>query len=213
MDNKKIPMLGIGVTSYHRPEHLELCLQQIQQFTSNYRLVVVKDVLGINHAKNECLDKLKDCQHIVLFDDDCFPIKKGWENILIDSNVNHLLYCTPEHGIREKIRDNIYAYHNCAGCMVYVRNNPECSEIRYPKDYMQYGFEHAAFSFSFYKSRLIPHPYISISNMNEYIHSLDINGVSDFKIKHRSSVDIDNVIESVNHNFKLFTKNIYENSL
>jgi hypothetical protein len=42
--------------------------------------------LGIARAKNKCLEQLDDCEHIFLFDDDCYPIKKGWHEIYIEAS-------------------------------------------------------------------------------------------------------------------------------
>ncbi len=94
--------IGIGVTTYNRPEHLDLFTKQIKlngaAFVSNsvrewerncYPVIISndsKDRKGIAYRKNECLRALKDCDYIFLFDDDCFPIKEGWAEFFIEAS-------------------------------------------------------------------------------------------------------------------------------
>jgi glycosyltransferase involved in cell wall biosynthesis len=82
--------IGIGVSTYKRPECLAKCLEQIKKHTdmNNVTLVIATDTdqdrKGIAYRKNECLRALQHCDHIFLFDDDCWPIKDGWvEEIVI----------------------------------------------------------------------------------------------------------------------------------
>ena len=53
--------------------------------------------LGICNAKNACLVKMSDCDHIFLFDDDCWPQKAGWSSWWADNaetfDVHHSTFC------------------------------------------------------------------------------------------------------------------------
>ena len=208
-------MVGIGITSYKRPEHLKLCLHQIGKHTdlSNVKLVIVEDVEGINNAKNQCLDRLKDCSDIILLDDDCFPIHDKWIEHILEAKINHLLYCIVSHAINKHIRDNIYSYWNCGGCLVYLSKAVLDGGFRYPENYQGYGFEHASLSWSIHTAGYTPYPYISLSDMGDYIYSLDYSGVGNFDIKHNPSKKYSEVIDSVCYNSQLFKKQINENSL
>lgn len=107
--------IGIGVTTYNRPKHLELWINQIKKYI-NYScdIYIADDATGegkltcydkeknistfvsskdkaykrkgIAERKNECLRHLSDCDYIFLFDDDCFPIKAGWAGLFIESS-------------------------------------------------------------------------------------------------------------------------------
>lgn len=108
--------IGIGVTTFNRPEHLELFWKNIEQnlllkcmnFSPlrgcdgkiisalvafwggiDYDIYIADDSeerIGIAKRKNECLRALKDCDYIFLFDDDCFPIKEGWAEFFIEAS-------------------------------------------------------------------------------------------------------------------------------
>jgi glycosyltransferase involved in cell wall biosynthesis len=91
-------MIGIGITSRNRNEILKRCVDSIFENTeSDFKLVIVDDhsdnpvteerALVIRHderkgiakSKNDCLRSLDGCDYFFLFDDDCWPIQKGWE--------------------------------------------------------------------------------------------------------------------------------------
>ena len=67
--------VGIGITSYNRPECLKECLEHISKhtFTNNVKIYVATDTdedrRGVAFRKNECLRSLKNCDYIFLFDD------------------------------------------------------------------------------------------------------------------------------------------------
>jgi GT2 family glycosyltransferase len=111
-----IMKIGIGVTTYNRPKHLELWKQKINNFfprttelyTENneprikqkYETIIhiANDGIvsfdkqqtlsrkGIAYRKNECLRAFKDCDYVFLFDDDTFPIKEGWAEFFINAS-------------------------------------------------------------------------------------------------------------------------------
>ena len=76
------PTIGIGYTTYKRDDLLQECLDNLRLNTTlDYKLHIARDTdedrRGIALRKNECLHHLQDCDYIFLFDDDCYPIKKG----------------------------------------------------------------------------------------------------------------------------------------
>lgn len=54
-----------------------------------------KDNVGIPRAKNKCLELAEawGADHIFLFDDDIYPLKKGWHEGYVASPEAHLSYC------------------------------------------------------------------------------------------------------------------------
>lgn len=98
-------MIGIGITTCNRPDLIKGCIENIQKFTTEpYKIFVVDDASeipfnmdsvksmrfherqGTGISKNACLEHLDDCEHIFLFDDDCWPIKTGWEKLYIEAS-------------------------------------------------------------------------------------------------------------------------------
>jgi hypothetical protein len=95
MNDTPKPKIGIGYTTYKRDALLQECLDNLRLYTtSDYKLHIARDSdedrRGIALRKNECLHHLQDCDYIFLFDDDCYPKKKGWEQFTdaIISKVN-----------------------------------------------------------------------------------------------------------------------------
>ena len=102
--------IGIGVTSYNRPKHLDLWVEQILPITPENVKVHIEvdkdtDRMGVAYRKNECLKALKGCDYIFLFDDDCFPIAEGWIDFFINAHKetgqHHFLYLKETSTIRK----------------------------------------------------------------------------------------------------------------
>lgn len=101
-------MIGIGITTCNRPELIRQCVENIIKFTTApCKIVVVDDAskkpvnldeysevkicrhkkhMGTAVSKNKCLELLDDCEHVFLFDDDCWPIKSGWEKLYMEAS-------------------------------------------------------------------------------------------------------------------------------
>jgi GT2 family glycosyltransferase len=207
--------LGIGVTTYNRPELSALCIQQIEKHTDNYQLFITNDLFdrkGIAWRKNECLKALKDCDYIVLFDEDCFPIKDGWFEYLINasnaSGEKHLLYLKETSHIKEIKKENgISYYSNCGGCMMFFTKEVIEKVGGYNKEYGLYGFEHAGYSIRINKSGLTSMRYPSPSNIGEYIYSMDYDNYTDWGVEHKPSLTLKELKESES-NVEVFKKDI-----
>lgn len=180
--------IGIGITCFNRNKTLSSTIAKIKQFTkSPFKLVVVDDgskipVVGSNFrfeknqgapiAKNKCLELLEGCEHIFLFDDDCYPIKEGWELAYINSGVKHLNYTfkypfETVNGVRHLQNPN--------GCMMYIHRDVIDKIGGFDTGFVKYGYWHGAYSNRVYNSGLIPHPFIDIENSKDYIYCLDQN--------------------------------------
>lgn len=192
--------IGIGITTTsNRPDHLKLCVSQIEKHTKDYVLHIAKDFTTIAKAKNDCLFHLKDCDHIFLFDDDCFPIQDGWIDFFINSGIEHSLYLTQRHnyiGLNE--------YKDCGGCFIYL-NKKTLNRVGYFNSaYKQYAFEHAGYS-----QRISKGNYICLHGTEQYLYSLDYQGEGNWGIKHKPSIiDYQSLAESIEYNRQIFLEEI-----
>jgi glycosyltransferase involved in cell wall biosynthesis len=97
-------MIGVGITTRNRETMLKMCVDKILEHTNPDILVIVDDNsdspvieprckvinnvtrLGVAKSKNICLKELKECDHIFLFDDDCWPVQDNWEKKYIEAS-------------------------------------------------------------------------------------------------------------------------------
>lgn len=154
--------IGIGITTYNRPEVLEVCKTQIlaNSFSHNITLYVAEDTdqdrKGVAYRKNECLRALQDCDYIFLFDDDCYPININWINFFIDSGQNHLLFMDKKFHKKDFVELNIYngndfvctveRWSDCGGVFIFLTKEVVKTFGAFNGKYGLYGFEHADYS-------------------------------------------------------------------
>lgn len=191
--------VGIGLTVHNRNLTARKTLNNIlKNSPKEAKVVVVDDAsktpfkgatyrfdvnVGVAKAKNKCLELLQDCDYIFLFDDDCYPITKGWHLHYIDSGVQHLSYTFDKlSNGRPNGNDllfnyppdrNLNVYKNPCGCMVYLTK--KCLEIvgGYNIEYHRYGYEHVELSMRICNAGLIPHPFMDVVDSNKLFRSLD----------------------------------------
>lgn len=182
-------MIGIGVTTYLRPETLKVCLDNINKHTKDFKLFVYddsKDRKGVAYGKNMCLYNLRDCDHIFLFDDDCFPIKEGWTDYFIKSKFNHLLYMIDHYKPRKQLTD-FTSYQLSSGCFMYMTKECLKKAGYFNTEYGLYGYEHAGYSTRIFTAGLTPYMFMTLNNTGEYIYSLDHNK-GGFGLEHQCSI-------------------------
>jgi hypothetical protein len=184
-DNPK-PKIGIGYTTYKRDALLQECLDNLRLYTtSDYKLHIAKDSdqdrRGIALRKNECLYHLQDCDYIFLFDDDCYPIKKGWEQFVIkahkDSGEHHLAYLNDENHKSKNFYfcgDTTIKSFELAGG-VFLSITKECLKKvgGFWDKYEFYGFEHIGYSFRVYNAKLNSDLFLSIEGLENYLFAYD----------------------------------------
>jgi GT2 family glycosyltransferase len=250
--------VGIAISTFNRPDILDLSLYFFKKYTNlNNRIIVYDDGSfnnelnknicdkygveyfyhqnrGIAKTKNKCIEKIDDCDHLFLFDDDVFPIKQNWENIYIDLNKNTnnhhflLMYDNSNHsyiGEGKKIENNLSIYQACGGVLFYITKEVLKVCGGYLKDFSFYGHEHTEFSYRINKAGLTPSGYfLSPTNAKEYFYILDygidINNIifkdinKDILINFSSSIlNETKKQESLEFNLKFLykEKNIYQN--
>ena len=198
--------IGIGITSTpSRPAHLELCLSQMNKYMPDDAMLFVAhdtNKMGVAHQKNKCLEALKECDYVFLFDDDCFPIEDGWEDAYISEYIrtgnHHFLKIneTPSIEIKEVI-DGITSWTNCAGCMMFLTRSAIQTVGMFNESFGRYGYEHAEFTNRIYQNKFnLFGQYLSCTG-NEKIYAIDLQGVGSFNIKHKSSMPFKEMLESV----------------
>jgi hypothetical protein len=198
--------IGIGITSTpSRPAHLELCLSQMNKYMpEDAMLFVAHDTnkMGVAYQKNKCLEALKECDYVFLFDDDCFPIEDGWADAYISEYIrtgnHHFLKIneTPSIEIKEVI-DGITSWTNCAGCMMFLTRSAIQTVGMFDESFGRYGYEHAEYTNRIYQNKFnLFGQYLSCTG-NDKIYAIDLQGVGSFNIKHKSSMPFKEMLESV----------------
>lgn len=188
--------IGIGVTTQNRPDTFKEFLKNIKKYMpKNAKLVIVDDastipvkeatyrfeqVAGIARSKNKCLELLRDCKHIFLFDDDCWPQKNGWWKPYVESREPHFSYIF-QHFVHQQLNDcdilytnrEFTAYSHPRGCMLYF--DSICLDVigGYDTTYRRWGYEHVDISNRIYNAGLTLFRYMDITGSAEYIHSED----------------------------------------
>ena len=214
--------IGIGVTTYNRPKHLELWVNQANKFTEGVPCYVAddsQDRKGIAYRKNECLKALKDCDYIFLFDDDTVVLKEGWAEFFIMahelSGQHHFMYLKDTPGTRKIkehliIKENgwgINEYKDCSGCMMFFTKEVIEKVGAYNPKYLTYGYEHAGYSNRIHKSGLTPlGAYTCPAGAGDYIYSLDLDHHLPFnrQVNHKPSIEINKLSEYVEQNKAIY---------
>ena len=179
-------MVGIGITTYKREDLLAKCLDNIKEYsTLPYKLYVAKDSdedrKGIALRKNECLSNLSDCEYIFLFDDDCYPIKQGWEEFFIkahkESGYHHFCYLTKNLHIEKNYyfcgEYTIKSYVQCGGVFMFLTQEVLKKVGGFYNGYKYYGFEHLGYTLRVFFAKLIPEMYLSVDGTENYLFAHD----------------------------------------
>jgi GT2 family glycosyltransferase len=207
--------VGIGVTTYNRPECLKECIERIQKHTdmSNVTLCVATDTeynrKGVAFRKNECLRALKDCDYVFLFDDDCFPIKDGWVEFFIDgyknTSVNHFLYLNKTHNrydhtgfLTQNGLFTIEHYKDCGGVFMFMTK--DCIERvgAFNDKFFPYAFEHCEWSMRACNGN---RNFNMLNGTEQYIYSHDYSTPG-----HKSSITDEEKKECIKNNWDKFFK-------
>lgn len=191
--------VGIGITTRNRKQCLEQCLKHCREYTPGAVIVVVDDAsddpvegadfrfednVGIATAKNKCIELLVDagCQHLFLFDDDCWPIKEGWTEPYVASPEPHLMYVFVEFagkpGLLNDTKvlyadDTHTAYSHPRGCMLYV--DARVLEVVGGMDssFDRWGYEHGDWSNRIHAAGLTTFRYADVTGSADLIYSSD----------------------------------------
>lgn len=179
-------MIGIGITTFNRNKVFYNTLEQIKKFApKDSKIVIVDDgskepIIGstfrfeINKgtpvAKNKCFELLDDCEHIFLFDDDCYPIKKDWHKPYINSGIKHLNF-TFKYSF--EVKGKLKIHENPNGCMMYFHRDVLEKAGGFDTGFMYYGYWHGAMSNRIHNIGLTPHPFMDVLGSEKLFCSMD----------------------------------------
>ena len=197
--------IGIGVTGCTRPEHVQTCVDEIKKHTqSDHKLVVMIDEKkkGVAWNKNQCLEALKDCDYVFLFDDDCFPRARGWETFFIEHSKRtgnqHFIYQHETLQVTQiKCVDDIAQYNNCNGCMMFFTRACLDGIGSFDESFGVYGFEHADMSVRANLSGFTQADFVCPIGASQYVYSLDLDNYIEYPIEHRPSLFPDEISQAV----------------
>jgi Glycosyl transferase family 2 len=204
--------VGVGITTRNRPDILATCLEHVRKHTPGARIVVVDDAsdvpvpgadhrfaenAGIARAKNKCLELLADCEHIFLFDDDCWPVADGWYEPYVNSAEPHLMYIfevfheSANSSVQLKDTKVLYAdsrhvaYSHPRGCMLYCDRRVLDVAGGMDAAFGMWGFEHGDWSNRIHAFGLTTFRFPDVAGSSALIHSMDEYGAD----AHLSTVD------------------------
>lgn len=191
--------IGIGITTHNRPKTCAATVAKILEHSPNAKIVIVDDAsvddisiqsvevykfktnVGIAKAKNKCIELLSDCDHIFLFDDDCYPIADDWWQPYVDSSEPHLMYLFEHWGSGLPVGDDkvlyedgkIVAHQHARGCMMYVDKRVLSTVGGMDTRYGKAMNEHLDWSNRIYNAGLTTFRYMDVANSDKLIHSMD----------------------------------------
>lgn len=179
-------MIGIGITVYNRLDVFGRTLSQIQQYApEGAKIVVVDDgstrpVPGATYrfkknagtptAKNKCLELLDDCEHIFLFDDDCYPVVHDWWKPYVESPELHLNFTFKYN---KEVVNGHAVCENPNGCMMYFHNKVLDVVGGFDTGFKMYGYWHGAMSLRVYNAGLTSHPFMDVAGSEKLFVSMD----------------------------------------
>lgn len=204
--------IGIAITTRNRHKLLEDCLNAHQKFSpKNAKFLVVDDgseqpvivpdwvelfrfekSQGIATAKNKCLELLEECEHIFLFDDDCYPKVENWHLPYIENPEPHLAHSWNLVKIYE---DDMHTVRNlCGGTLLYYENKVIKDTGGMRTMFGRYGGEHVNLSDRIYNRGWTSWRYADVKDSEKLFYELDRYDKS-----HKSAADK----EDFDHNQKV----------
>ena len=197
--------VGVGVTTFRRPEMLQKCLDSIRKhtFMDGVTIYVADDSnerLGVSKRKNECLRALKDNDYIFLFDDDCYPIKDGWIEFFVKANFDHLLFLNNKlHNFIYK-DDNIKVFRDCGGVFMFMTKKAIEKVGAFDEKFELWGMEHCDWSMR-WNDKI--REFYMLDGTEKYIYSEDYSNPN-----HKSSITNEEKNLLFKKNFPKFAKGI-----
>lgn len=190
--------IGLGFTTHNRPELFKKSYEQTKLISPEIETVVVDDAsripvdeatyrfetnVGIARAKNKCLELLylSGCEHIILMDDDTYPLTPNWYEPYINSSEPHLMYIFKDFATGRKIgdtnivyqNDEIIAYNHPRGCMLYYHRSVLDKVGGMDTVFTKWGFEHGNLSDRIFMAGLTSFRYMDVANSKGLIYSND----------------------------------------
>lgn len=178
MQLRSTPKIGVGViTTPNRQIN-----DNIEKFTdpsANLYIYLDKEFKGAAHARNALLSQLSDCDHVFLFDDDCYPVMTGWEQYFIEQAKKHNIgYIVLPEAFKTpliSLNGEMAVWNGGIGCFSYQNQQALKAIGGYNTAYSKYGFEDAGRLFRAIRAGLTGGEYPSCPiRAIAYIHSEDV---------------------------------------
>ena len=169
-------MTGIGVVG--NPQWVdkvsEICAPGCVILNNNAQTTIANDKNWLIHQLYEA-----GCSDIFVFEDDCLPIKAGWEKFFIDgaerTGVKHFVVCNEAYHQKIGYMDDVSLWENGTGCMMYLHRSVIDIVGYINPAYGKYGYEHAGYSLRIYKAGFTPWWYSTLNGWEEYVHAWDLD--------------------------------------
>lgn len=183
--------IAIGVTTRNRRDVFNRTYSKIRVFTPDAPIFVVDDAsdspveysdyrfrrnVGISRAKNKCIEMMMGTRasHFFLFDDDCYPNKKGWYKPYVDCRYKHAMYLYPGGSNKVIYKDDeIFSCNYPRGVMMYVHRDVINKIGGMDIQFGRWGFEHNDFSNRIFNAGFTPFRFIDVIKDKDSIISLD----------------------------------------
>lgn len=185
--------LAVCITTRNRYEIFKKSYSQWEKFLpANSRIFVVDDAssapcpeadfhfrtnVGIARAKNKCLELAEAFNHIILADDDVWPIAQGWEKPYVESIEPHLMLCWEEsprsRAFITKRYKGLEVYSRPRGAMMYIERGTLRKVGGLNPNFGKWGYEHIDWSSRIYNMGYTKYPFQDVENSEKLIFSLD----------------------------------------
>lgn len=212
--------IGIGLLTYNREAYKDIFLKQLKENKPYfpYKLHIEENNPKIAAGKNNCLHALKNCEHIFLFDDDCFPILPRWDLPFIYSGAEHLLYLNKTYKLIQQ--GSVYSrYADCSGCFMFLTKKAFKKVGYFNTQYPYNGMEHVGYSSRIQKA-FGENGFFSLNDTHNYIFSIDLQGAySKYNVGHSSTISVHERESAIKYNSLILQQELnnpnlyYENNL
>lgn len=157
-----------------------------RQFGWNY--LRLEERHGVGRAKNAALAQVRDCEWIILVEDDCWPIKSGWDQYLIDATrANDCLSLNAAHANGMADAHIVQMFGHVDFPLLEVANSTGYLMI-FHRDALKElggfdsrmgicGGEDTQMNIRCAAAGFRPRPYVGPANIGEYFYSVDLDWV------------------------------------
>lgn len=205
MPNGKV---GVGVITMQNRQIKSELLNLISGPTAFY-VHVDHERNGPGYGRNECIKNLydSDCDHIFLFDDDTFPVIKGWQDYFIEwATRNHIeSFAYPNRakfGEPVAKEGDVEYWHWCTTPFQYLSRKMVDTVGYYNTAYDRYAYEDLAYLYRARVSGLCGYGIgdAAPEKVDTYIHSMDfLGGDNDFSVEANMSLKTKDDYAELNH--------------
>lgn len=207
--------IGIGISTTPNRDIIYDTIQQFKKYwvpDSILRISMDKDYTGVAANKNRLIAELDNCDHIFLFDDDCYPIADNWWVPYIESGQNHLMYQfklkdKPLGDMRILYQDDkLISYTHTRGAMIYITKKILDTVGGFDEAYEGAYFEHPDYTNRIHNAGLTTHRAADIVGSDKLLYCLD----QDAKVESSISDDIRKVNMIKNYQYYRSQRNSKE---